>query len=183
MFKEKLVKPISVAGLALMLAFVASKAHEEIYPVIGQTVSYPSSVTRVIDGDTIEILMEGNWTKKKIRLACVDAPESDQPEGPLSTQYLTELIKTGNNQIYFDNKGYDRYDRMIAEIYIKTEDQMININKDLIQEGYAVVYSQYLDQCNQPADYLQLEEEAKREGKGVWSSPTFIEPSKWRRRA
>ena len=150
-------------------------------PIIGQTVSYPSKVTGVIDGDTIEILMEGNWTKKRIRLACIDAPESNQVEGPASTQYLTDLI--GDNHIYFDNKGYDRYDRMIAEIYIKTEDQMINLNRDLVQEGYAVVYPQYLDQCDQPQEYLQMEEEAKREGKGVWSSPTFINPSVWRRRA
>lgn len=146
---------------------------------IGKELSYPYKVMRVIDGDTVEIQLEGTWTRRNVRLACIDAPESDQPEGPSSKQYLEELLK--DRLIYLDSKGSDRYDRLIAEVFIKVEDRMINVNKDMIQEGQAVVYSQYLDNCDQPNEYIQLEQEAQYENKGIWSSDTFVEPSKWRR--
>ena len=59
-------------------------------------VTYPVSadingrIVRVLDGDTVEILGEGNQLKR-VRLAGIDAPEKNQPFGQRSRQELASL--------------------------------------------------------------------------------------------
>lgn len=59
-------------------------------------VTYPVSadingrIVRVLDGDTVEILGEGNQLKR-VRLAGIDAPEKNQPFGQRSRQERSAL--------------------------------------------------------------------------------------------
>jgi micrococcal nuclease len=62
----------------------------------------------------------------------------------------------------------DRYGRLIGEIWLGDRD----INRELIREGYAWAYRDYL------TDRTLLDDEthAKKEGLGLWSDPNPVPP-------
>ena len=119
----------------------------------------------VIDGDTIHI------NKNKIRLHAIDAPEINQTCnknsrvwncGVESTNFLKELI--GNNKIECIRKGKDRYNRFIGVCYKDN----IDLNSEMVLNGWAIAYRYY------SKDYIEEEEKAKQEKRGIWIGD-FIE--------
>ena len=121
-----------------------------------------ATVVSVGDGDTIRV-SEGS-RRLTIRLACIDAPETSQrPWGPRSTAFLTQLTPVGS-EVTLKVQTTDRYGRTVAELLNRRG----NVNKLMVEAGQAFAYRRYLRQCD-AQKYLQLEENAKRQGTGVWS--------------
>ena len=72
----------------------------------------------------------------------------------------------------------DRYGRDVAEVYVNH--QLVNLT--LVEEGYAVVYDQYLDTCGADRDgYLAAEQEAIAAGQNFWAQADPVMPWDWRR--
>lgn len=67
-----------------------------------------AKVDRVIDGDTI-VLMD----RTRVRLEGIDAPERDQPYGPVATAALEYMV---GRAIYYVETDEDRYERMLATL-------------------------------------------------------------------
>ena len=121
-----------------------------------------ATVVSVGDGDTIRV-SEGS-RRLTIRLACIDAPETSQrPWGPRSTAFLKQLTPVGS-EVTLKVQTTDRYGRTVAELLNRRG----NVNKLMVEAGQAFAYRRYLRQCD-AQKYLQLEENAKRQGTGVWS--------------
>ncbi|HBK6273262.1 TPA: thermonuclease family protein, partial [Raoultella ornithinolytica] len=59
-------------------------------------------VVRILDGDTLDVLQEGNKISR-IRLEGIDAPEKSQPYGQRSRQMLTML--TANKWVNVKSHG------------------------------------------------------------------------------
>ena len=127
--------------------------------------------TRVIDGDTIYV------NKIKYRLYGIDAPEIKQQCkikdknyncGVKSKDFLASLISDKSVSCY--RKDIDRYKRIVAECFVN----QINLNKELVRNGWALAYRQY------SKEYIKDEEFAKKNKLGIWKG-TFIEPKKWRK--
>ena len=127
---------------------------------------------KVIDGDTIHI------NKNKIRLHAIDAPETNQTCnknnkvwncGVESTKFLKELI--GNNKIQCITQGKDRYNRFIGICY---KDNLY-LNSTMVLNGWAIAYRYY------SKDYIEEEEEAKQDKKGIWIGD-FEEPYLFRKK-
>jgi micrococcal nuclease len=139
-------------------------------PALPQTIT---KVIRVIDGDTIV-----TSNNKRIRLACIDAPESSQVGGDLAKQRLSELLPIGTTiQVIERNK--DRYGRTIAVIFNGSK----FINLQMVAEGHAVVYRQYLNACpNSKSDFLKAEEQAKQQRLNFWNQPNPCLPENFRRK-
>lgn len=148
--------------LALAAAGLASPSVAEI-TIVG--------VASVIDGDTIDI--HGT----RIRLAGVDAPESQQECvnadghkwrcGQQAALALSHRI--GRGVVSCVHQGRDRYGRIIAVCSLAGND----LNKWLVAEGWAVAYRRYSQ------DYVRDEEAAKAGKRGIWDS-TFTMPWDWR---
>ncbi len=111
--------------------------------------NYKAIITKIYDGDTITVDIDlgfGVWLKKqKIRLYGIDTPEIrgiEREEGLKSKAYLKTLIKVGDEiqiQTYKDKKG--KYGRWLGIIIIYDENNnMINVNENLIINGYAKKY-------------------------------------------
>ncbi|MEW1489927.1 thermonuclease family protein [Escherichia coli] len=128
-------------------------------------------VVRILDGDTLDVLQEGNKISR-IRLEGIDAPEKSQPYGQRSRQMLTML--TANKWVNVKSHGSDRYGRILGEIYSPD-----NINEKMITTGMAWAYRYHGKPTNEK--YLIQENKARSNKSGLWADPDAIEPWKWRK--
>jgi len=128
--------------------------------------AYAATVLSIGDGDTISVLERGQ--KLKVRLACIDAPETAQtPFGVASRNQLKALLPLGST-VSLRVQAVDRYGRSVAEVIGKGP-----INLAMVQSGQAFVYRQYLGSCDRGA-YLAAERQAQAQRLGVWAVPVGI---------
>ncbi|NJL99201.1 MAG: hypothetical protein HC924_10520 [Synechococcaceae cyanobacterium SM2_3_2] len=80
----------------------------------------------ISDGDTIRL------NNHRIRLACIDAPESDQSYGSQATQKLSQLLGNGSN-LRVHTLATDRYGRTIAKLYVGD----LYVQEALVRDGLA----------------------------------------------
>lgn len=141
-----------------------------------QYVDYNCTVTKVIDGDTIQV--EGNFSDGSnvhlVRLYGIDAPEiskyskkgkllkKGQPFGEESYKTLSEKIL--GKDVRIEVTGVDIYKRYLAVIYIDTR----VINLEMVDDGMAWAYTKYLNKTNMKT-YIAAEKLAVTTKKGIWS--------------
>jgi endonuclease YncB( thermonuclease family) len=127
-------------------------------------------VVRVIDGDTIVVLVTQN-EQIKIRLEGIDCPESDQDYGSRAKQVTSDLCF--GKQVKIIQSGTDRYNRILAFVYIGD----VCINEELLKQGMAWHYKKY----NQDENLAQLEWTARNNKVGLWSMKNPIAPWDFRK--
>jgi len=142
--------------------------------------SEPVRVVRVLDGDTVDVLTQGQKTLR-IRLANIDAPERGQPYGNVARQALATLIH--GRTVTLDRTSVDHYGRTIGLIHVADPGckaapcPAINVNARLVKQGYAWVYTQY----NKDAELPALEQAARAGRLGLWKDPAPVSPWSYRR--
>ena len=138
-------------------------------------------VTRVANGDTIEVLFENGGTEA-VRLVGVDAPErpggnqSHRFEGVADTACLddwgsraqalaTETLEGRYVDLVPDSSPRSRgfYERLLVYVHVDGRD----FNARLVAEGYARVYEE--GDSRRKQDYLVLQDEAQANGLGLWA--------------
>ncbi len=125
-----------------------------------------ATVLSIGDGDTISVLERGQ--KLKVRMACIDAPETAQsPYGMASRNHLKALLPLGST-VSLRVQTVDRYSRRVAEVIGRG-----TINLAMVKSGQAFVYRQYLGHCDRGA-YLAAERQAQAQRLGVWAVPGGI---------
>ncbi|MEO6079707.1 MAG: thermonuclease family protein [Steroidobacteraceae bacterium] len=127
-------------------------------------------VTRVIDGDTIGVLLASGPIR--VRLHGIDAPESTQPGGIAATAWLTSQLL--DQQVLLQPVSQDRYERMVAVVYLQDR----NINRALVQVGHAWAYRRYMRRSDR--EQCSLEARARRERAGLWAAATVHAPWEYR---
>jgi micrococcal nuclease len=161
--------------LALAVVSVSSSLHAAPFRTVTAT------ITKISDGDTVQaITPEG--TKLKVRLYGIDAPETHkgkkpgEPFGNAARDYLASLVS--QRSVRVEILDIDRYRRMVAILWLAER----NVNQEMISAGMAEAYVEYLKNPYR-APFIQAEQEAKAQGRGVWSQGTRYErPSQFRRR-
>ncbi len=133
--------------------------------------TFIGKVTKVTDGDTINVLTTGN-KPYKIRLEGIDAPESGQPLGDKSKQALS--AKVLGKQVTVTWSKLDVYQRLLAHITVDGQ----WVNKEMVAEGWAWHYVQYSN--NQQLVAAQLTARSTR--KGLWATKNPVAPWEWRKR-
>lgn len=126
-------------------------------------------VVGVYDGDTVTLLIEGNQ-QVKIRLAQIDAPESDQAFGQRSKQSLSDMVF--NKNIRVEKETIDKYGRTVGTIFVDG----LDANREQVKRGMAWAYRKYLHDQS----LLQVEDEARRVKIGLWSAPNPMPPWEYR---
>tara|TARA_Y100000310_G_C20581556_1_gene763255 strand:+ start:173 stop:886 length:714 start_codon:yes stop_codon:yes gene_type:complete len=116
-------------------------------------------VTRVIDGDTIEI--EGG---ERVRLICMDTPERGEEGYIDASNYLQALILNKYVRLEKDKSDTDRYGRLLRYIYVDD----LFVNEKMVEEGFAKAYPYNPDVTLCP-QIEEAEEKAKNREKGIWS--------------
>lgn len=143
-------------------------------PVIFQTTRLPTRLPTIVstgDGDTLRVQDQGQTLT--VRLACIDAPELAQtPWGERSAARLRQLLPPGQ-EVRLRTVERDRYGRTVAEVYLGDR----SVNLALVEQGYAVVYRDYLSGCEESrVAYLQAENQARQQRLAFWAQSDPVMP-------
>ena len=169
-------KKLSLSLLIVIIALIFSfnQGFNAFLPQQNLGKELTGKVSKVIDGDTIELLAKENpyhhITKLKIRLYGIDAPELKQAYGKEAKEYLSALILKQEVSLIIENK--DKYDRFVGTIFLKGQD----INKEMVKNGYAHAYESFSKK------YLAEQANAKIFKLGLWQDERVMSPSEFRRK-
>ncbi len=159
-----IVRLMSLCITAVLVFTTGATAQED------EEVEYDETVTveRIVDGDTIRIdpAIDGI---DEVRLIGIDTPETKdpdcdvQPYGPEALTFTRDELLDEEVNLEFDEDREDRYDRLLAYVYL--DDEMFN--ETLLEEGYAQVYTvspndKYEDR------FEEAQEAAQEEEIGIW---------------
>lgn len=135
-------------------------------------------VTRVVDGDTLQL-----ETRERVRLIGIDTPEmhesdklhrdsqrSGRDEGTIKAmgrkayEFTRALVEGKRVSLEFDVEKYDKYDRLLAYVYLKDG---TFVNAEIVKQGYASLMTfppnvKYVDK------FLKLYREARENDRGLW---------------
>ena len=123
-------------------------------------------VTRVVDGDTIEI--EGG---EKIRYIGIDTPETVDPRKPVqcfgveASKKNKELVEGKTVRLEKDSTDRDKYSRLLR--YVWVDDLFVNL--ELVKQGFANSYS-YPPDITYQKEFLAAETEAREAERGLWKA-------------
>jgi endonuclease YncB( thermonuclease family) len=88
-------------------------------------------VTRVIDGDTLQVQASVSGPPLTVRLRDIDAPEICQVWGTQSRDALAELVK--GRTVEVRTVARDVHGRTVAAVYVDG----VNVGVRLVEEGHA----------------------------------------------
>ena len=102
--------------------------------------NFSGTVTRVIDGDTLDLTtIEGETIT--IRLAVIDAPETGESGFDRAKNFMTELCLNKNAGIDPDDNQGLTYGRTVAVVYCEGT----NVNDAILENGFADIYQDFCD--------------------------------------
>ena len=135
----------------------------------------PARVTRVVDGDTIEVEIGG--VEYDVRYIGIDTPETVHPSkpvgcfGPEASARNKELVQGKTVGLEKDVSETDRFGRLLRYVWVGEE----MVNAALVRDGYAQS-STYPPDVKHQQMFLDLQRQAREAGRGLWgavcTSPT-----------
>ena len=160
--KSPIAPVLLLIGLAL--GFVVGGITKSVVPTLSQTEQEQpatQTVTRVIDGDTVELS-----TGQSVRLTGVSAPEIKEKFSQEGKVFLEEKLLNQEVRLEYE-KGYetDRFNRLNAYVFLDDE----NINVSIIKQGLAkvVIYEKRRKLMYQD-ELLEAQEYAKKQKLNLW---------------
>ncbi len=136
------------------------------------TESQPSElvkVTRVVDGDTIDVEIAGKI--ERVRYIGIDTPETVDPRKPVqcfgveASKKNKELVEGKMVRLEKDITDRDRYKRLPR--YIWLGDTLIN--QTLVEQGFATSYS-YPPDIKYQDKFVAAEKKAREDKLGLWTA-------------
>ena len=117
-------------------------------------------VTRVVDGDTIEI--DGG---RHVRYIGINTPETTDCFGNIATEKNTSLVNGKTVRLVSDVADKDTYGRLLRYVYVGNE----FINDELVRQGFAVTEPVKPDIVF-AKEFLSAQTEARKENRGLWNA-------------
>ena len=148
---------------------------------------YKAKVERVIDGDTMIVSFvfdDGSkYLKERVRFLGVDTPETVHPKKPVefygkeASDFTKSRLTDKIVWLQTDVGAKDRYDRMLAYVWLKepTAEDLDNedsireymFNAKLLLDGYAQTMT--IQPNSRYANlFVYFQREARRDNKGLW---------------
>ncbi len=144
------------------------------FPLKLETQNEEFKVSRVIDGDTIEIS-----TGEKIRYIGIDTPETVDPRrsvgcfGKEASDENKKLVEGKNVVLAKDVSETDKYNRLLRYVYVKRDNgNLIFINDYLVRQGFAKA-STYPPDVKFATQFVEAEREARENQRGLWGKCTM----------
>jgi micrococcal nuclease len=128
-----------------------------------------AQVVEVVDGDTARVTIAGR--EESVRYIGIDTPESvipgERPEcfGKAAALLNRELVEDERVTLVFGRERRDRYDRLLAYVYVGER----LINAEIVRRGYArtLAIAPNTDFADR---FARLQQEAANAGRGLWAA-------------
>lgn len=130
------------------------------------------TVTNIIDGDTIDVSIEGE--AYRVRYIGIDTPERGDPYFGEATDRNSQLLETRSLILVKDVSETDQFGRILR--YVISGDEFVNY--ELVRQGFALA-STYPPDVACSTTFAEAQGQARSEGLGLWGatlalpSPTF----------
>jgi micrococcal nuclease len=161
----------AVSLLALLSLTTAASAQT------WQGATYSAIVTRVVDGDTVEVRLGDRL--ETVRYIGVNTPEIHHPTR--GREPYQDAARVANQQLVdgrtvrlvLDVQPRDRYGRLLAYVYVDGE----LVNAELVQRGYAEAVT-YPPNVKHHAELVELQRRARQARAGLWGHPETVRSHK-----
>jgi micrococcal nuclease len=130
----------------------------------------PAEVTRIVDGDTIEVEIDGQTFK--LRYIGIDTPETVDPRRPVqcfgreASERNRQLVEGRAVELERDVSDADQFGRLLR--YVWVDGRMVNAA--LVEEGYATA-STYPPDVKYAEVFASLQSQARVASRGLWGAP------------
>lgn len=130
------------------------------------------TVTRVFDGDTVEVSPAVGGTED-VRLIGVDTPETSgspegaQPFGEEASRFAGRRLEGERVTLRFDEERKDDYGRVLAYLY---ESDGSMFNRTLLEKGYAQMAT-FPPNVEHVEQFEKAQRKARRKERGIWGLP------------
>jgi len=151
--------------------------------VIIQNIPSGVTVTRVIDGDTIEVEMRGETYK--VRLIGINTPESTtriESYGKEASNFTKSQLLGKKVYLEKDVSETDKYGRLLRYVWLKKPSEPTDseirtkmFNAILVLEGYAQAAT-YPPDVKYAEYFAKYEAEARENNRGLWALEEKTEP-------
>lgn len=140
-------------------------------------VSSTAVVTRVVDGDTVDVRFDETTDAVRIRLLGINTPESVDPRRPVqcfgkeASRALKALAEGKRIALQDDPQADDRdkYGRLLRTL---VSEEGVDINATLVQQGFAHAYLSFPLSKTRKAQLRALQTEAQKAERGLWAATT-----------
>ena len=150
---------------------IEEEVPEEVIEIISERTKDLYKVTRVIDGDTIELS-----SGERGRLICIDTPERGEEGYQEAKDFLSDLVLNQEVILVKDVSEKDRYGRLLRYVYFNEIgiELGLSINYGIVLLGYGKTY-RYPPDTALCDEIQEAEEYAKDNNLGIWEE-TIEEP-------
>jgi len=158
----------SLASVAILIALIvvlltSGGGDEE------EAASVEAKVTRSVDGDTIEAVVDGRT--EDVRYIGVDTPESVKPDTPVecyalrASHFNEDLVEGETVRLDFDAERRDVYGRLLAYVHVGDE----FVNAELVRRGFARTLT-IPPNTRYAGLFDRLQREAADSERGLWGA-------------
>ncbi|MGN6202821.1 MAG: thermonuclease family protein [Solirubrobacterales bacterium] len=161
--------------MLLVAAAVVLARPWELLPAKEPPRSASAYVLRAVDGDTIEVRLDGE--REDVRYIGVDTPETVKPGtpvqcfGPRAHRFNARLVTHRRVRLVFGVERRDVYGRLLAYVYLPSArhggDRFVNA--ELARRGLARTLT-IPPNDRYAGRFKRLENAAARAGRGLWGS-------------
>jgi endonuclease YncB( thermonuclease family) len=175
---------ILLLGAIALIAQLSPQSVQQVFSLfesdeLGQSKHYTVVPEAIHDGDSLTV--KDGPQEIKVVLCGLDAPELEQALGIQARDRLRGLVAQGKGHITLVSTGIDQHGRTIADAFIPTSnEQEMHLNSQMLIDGMAYVYPEFVDGCPNAAVMKKAERTAKTSAIGVWANPTAMKPWDYR---
>lgn len=153
------------AGSAIFINFTKPQVTKPVEVTSEAVTTESAVVSRVIDGDTIELT-----SGKRVRYIGIDTPETVDPRKPIecygreASEENKRLVDGKTVRLEKDVSETDKYGRLLRYIYVGD----IFVNDYLVRQGFAHA-STFPPDVKYAEQFRLAEQEARENNRGLWN--------------